>query len=75
MLTDTENQIIVHMFPLGRFIGIKENSQIISGCLPTVSVKCQHSSERTGNRNQLNTQNMTIFYKLLYILFPTKIKY
>lgn len=39
------------MFILGGLVGIEENCEILSGCLPAVSIKCQHSSQRTGKGN------------------------
>lgn len=39
------------MLILGGLVGIEENCEILSGCLPAVSVKCQHSSQRTGKGN------------------------
>lgn len=39
------------MFILGGLVDIEENCEILSGCLPTVFIKCQHSSQRTGKGN------------------------
>lgn len=39
------------MFISGRFAGFEENCKILSGCLPAMSVKCPHFSQRTGKRN------------------------
>lgn len=42
------------MFIPGRLVGIEENCEILPGCLPAVSIKCQHSSQRTGKENGLS---------------------
>lgn len=39
------------MFIPGGLVGIEENCEIFPGCLPAVSIKCQHSSQRTGKGN------------------------
>lgn len=61
------------MFTPGRFVSAEENCEIFPSCLPTVSVKCQYSSQRTGKRHLLKLHSeYADYFKAFYTMYYIK---